>query len=581
MEELKHECGVAMIRLKKPLHYYKEKYGTELYGLNKLYLLMEKQRNRGQEGAGIACVKLSAKAGEEFLSRERCEGKNAISDLFSSVYSQIDDFTGECYMGHLRYSTTGRSGISYVHPMLRRQNYRHNTFALCGNFNLTNVDEVFQQLVSEGQHPRRTSDTTVLLEQLGSRLDGEPEGENRIVNLLKKSAPLWDGGYVICGEVGSGDMFAIRDPWGIRSAFYYCDDEVVIVASERAVIQTVMNVNVEDIHEIERAHALIIDRKGETKVAQILEQEECNACSFERIYFSRGSDVDIYKERKALGAAVVPAIMRSIGSDLKNSVFSFIPNTAEVAFYGMCEELKLAYNKQVLEKIEHGAPIEEIASLLSSQIRHEKVAIKDVKFRTFISESATRCELANHVYDITYGTICEEKDNLIVIDDSIVRGTTLKQSIISILSRLKPKKLVVVSSAPQIRYPDFYGIDMSDIGDLVAFRAAVDLNGEEKLKDIYNKCIAQRGSDNLKNYVNELYDHLTDEEISAKIAEFVTPKEINFEVDIIFQKLDEMHRQIPNHSGDWYFSGDYPTRGGIKALNESFIKYYESTYLNK
>ena len=583
MEQLKHECGVAMIRLKKPLEYYKEKYGTMRYALNKLYLLMEKQRNRGQEGAGLACVKLSAKAGEEFMFRERKEGKNAITELFASVNSltmgESAPFVGDCYMGHLRYSTTGRSGITYVHPMLRRQNYRHNTLALCGNFNLTNVDEVFNILTTQGQHPRRTSDTTVLLEQLGNTLDCEPCGENRVQNIINECAPTWDGGFVICGLLGNGEMFAVRDPWAIRPAFYYSDDEVVVVASERPVIQTVMNVPFEEIHELGAGQAAILSQSGDLQIKQILTPKQNASCSFERIYFSRGSDADIYLERKNLGSALVPNIMQSINDDLHNSVFSFIPNTAEIAFMGMCEELNSVLNEQKYEQIKAGISDQDLQKILSAQVRTEKVAIKDIKLRTFISESGARNEMANHVYDITYGSIVPEVDNLVVIDDSIVRGTTIRNSIISILGRLKPKKLVIISSAPQIRYPDFYGIDMSTIGDLIAFKAAVALRGKVVVKDIYDKCVAQVNEEpqNMTNFVQELYAPLTDEQISKKIVELVTPKDINFPVEIIFQSIEKLHEVIPNHPGDWYFSGNYPTVGGVKQLNLSFINYYEST----
>ena len=582
METLKHECGVVMIRLRKPLDYYVEKYGTSHYALHKLYLLMEKQHNRGQEGAGVACVKLSAKAGEEFMFRERKEGKNAITEIFADVNTLANGedtpFIGECYMGHLRYSTTGRAGISYVHPMLRRQNFRHNTFALCGNFNLTNVDEVFHKLTEQGQHPRRTSDTTVLLEQLGDVLDNTPLGDSRMESLIKNCSPLWDGGYVICGLVGNGEMFTLRDPWGIRPAFYYIDDEIVVIASERPVIQTVMNTHIENVHELLPGEAIMLNEKGGLSIKQIIAPREYSACSFERIYFSRGSDADIYKERKGLGATLVKNIIRAVDNDLKHTVFSFIPNTAEIAFMGMCEELNLVLNRQKYEKIKEGLTQEELWDILSDQIRTEKVAIKDIKLRTFISESGTRNKLANHVYDITYGTIVPRVDNLVVIDDSIVRGTTLRESIISILGRLNPKKLVIVSSAPQIRYPDFYGIDMSSIGDLIAFRAAVALRGEEVVKDIYEKCKAQcvANCSQMINFVAELYAPLSDKQISEKIEELVRPEGIDFPVEIIFQDLETMHKVIPNHRGDWYFSGQYPTEGGIRQLNQSFIKYFES-----
>lgn len=588
MEQLKHECGVALIRLKKPLEYYEKKYGTKRYALNKLYLLMEKQHNRGQEGAGIACVKLSAEAGEEFMFRDRKEGKNAISDIFADVHQQIIDekdeaakpFLGECYMGHLRYSTTGRKGLSYVHPVLRRQNYRHNTFAMCGNFNLTNIDEIFASLKATGQHPRRTSDTTVLLEQVGFELDREPVGNHRLENILKRCVPTWDGGFVMCGLAGDGKMYAVRDPWGIRPAFYYQDDEIVVVTSERPVIQTVMNVSIDDIHELMPGEAVLITQDGNARISRIVDEKSNSACSFERIYFSRGSDRDIYRERKMLGNRLAPEILKAVDHDLDHSVYSFIPNTAEVAFWGMYEGLNEHLNKQKCEEIAAlGTELDpaKLEKIIAERVRIEKVAIKDIKLRTFISESGERNELANHVYDITYGTITPKEDYLVAIDDSIVRGTTLKRSIITILSRLQPKKLVIVSSAPQIRYPDFYGIDMSIIEDLIAFRAATLLRGKDVIKDIYDKCIAQRGlpAHKMKNYVKELYDTLTDEQISKKIAELVTPEDVNCPVEVIFQTIDALHEICPNNPGDWYFSGNYPTKGGLKLLNESFIAYFE------
>ncbi len=585
MEQLKHECGVALIRLRKPLSYYTQKYGSSRYALDKLYLLMEKQRNRGQEGAGLACVKLDAVAGQEFMWRERKEGKTAIGELFATVNEQMhmdeNPFVGECYMGHLRYSTTGRSGISYVHPMLRRQNFRHNTLALCGNFNLTNVDEVFDSLTAQGQHPRRTSDTTVLLEQLGYALDGEPRGAGRMERVLSGCAPSWDGGYVICGLLGDGEMFAVRDPWGIRTAFCYEDDEVVVIASERPVIQTVMNVPLEAIREIEPGQMVSITQSGQLDIHQVMAPKELSPCVFERIYFSRGSDCDIYKERKALGAALAQRVTDAVDADWEHTVFSFIPNTAEIAFMGLCDELNRMLNAEKYARIRQGVTDDELQRLLGLNIRTEKVTLKDIKFRTFISESGVRNELANHVYDVTYGTIAPEVDNLVVIDDSIVRGTTLRESIISILGRLKPKKLVIVSSAPQIRYPDFYGIDMSSIGDLIAFKAAAELRGRDVLKNIYEKCVAQdtNSQSEMVNFVTDLYAPLTDKQISDKIVELVRPEGIDFPIEIIFQDLPTMRMTIPNHRGDWYFSGDFPTQGGIRQLNKSFIDHYENLYM--
>ena len=573
MEQLKHECGVALIRLRKPLEYYTEKYGSPRYALNKLYLLMQKQHNRGQEGAGIACVSLSAEPGEEFMFRERKEGKNAIPELFSSVSEQIkknkNDFTGECYMGHLRYSTTGCSGLTYVHPHLRRSNYRKNTLALCGNFNLTNVDEIFAHLKSLNQHPRRTSDTTVLLEQLGYSLD-KNNGSTQAI--IRECMPMWDGGFMLCGMTGAGETFAVRDPWGIRTAFYYADDEIIVVASERPAIQTVMNVEADTIKEINPGESLFISASGEIFCDKIISGEKVSPCAFERIYFSRGGDRDIYRERKELGRAVVPQILEAINYDLENSVFSFIPNTAEIAFMGMIEGLNDYLDREKCRAIENLKEKNtlEIAKIISKRVRTEKVAIKDIKLRTFISETGERNELANHVYDITYGSIRPETDNLVVIDDSIVRGTTLKQSIITILARLHPKKLIIVSSAPQIRYPDFYGIDMSNISDLIAFRAALELSDKNKIEEIYRKSTDKKSA--LTNYASEIYEPFSDEEISRKIAELVTPKDVNCPVEIIFQQREALTQICCEHTGDWYFTGNYPTKGGIRRVNDSLLQ---------
>ncbi|MFI3298800.1 MAG: amidophosphoribosyltransferase [Rikenellaceae bacterium] len=588
METLKHECGVALIRLKKPISFFEKKYGTSRYALNKLYLLMQKQHNRGQEGAGAACVSLEAEPGQEFIFRERKEGKNAIPELFEEIGKSIaqtptdenEPFIGECYMGHLRYSTTGRAGITYVHPHLRRNNYRQNTLALCGNFNLTNVDEIFQHLKSQGQHPRRTSDTTILLEQLGSCLDTYNDS---VEDILKNSMPLWDGGFVICGIVGDGRTFAARDPWGIRSAFFYEDDEIIVIASERPAIQTVMNVKSGDIKELQPGEALIIDSQANISLSQIVKPTNVKQCSFERIYFSRGNDADIYRERKALGRGVVPAILKTVDNDLANSVFSFIPNTAEVAFWGMNEYLKEYLDQEKYQKIvAAGASITDdtLKEIISQRVRIEKVAIKDIKLRTFISESGKRDELSSHVYDITYDSIVPHRDNLIVIDDSIVRGTTLKQSIITILSRLDPKKLVIVSSAPQIRYPDFYGIDMADISQLIAFKAMIELVSKKRLTEVYKKCLAQVDAPKgeMKNYVCELYAPFSDEQISAEIARIVTPDTVKCDVDIIFQTRETLREVCSGHKGDWYFTGEYPTDGGLRMLNASFIEFYQRTH---
>ncbi|MFI3265979.1 MAG: amidophosphoribosyltransferase [Rikenellaceae bacterium] len=612
MEQLKHECGVAMIRLRKPIDYYTRKYGSPCYALDKMYLLMEKQHNRGQEGAGLSCVKITAKPGEEFIFRERAEGSGAISEIFATMNRQIFEekdlshkpFIGELYMGHLRYSTTGRSGISYVHPFLRRNNYRANTLSVCGNFNMTNVDEIFKSLTDGGQHPRRIADTTVLLEQIGHRIDREIdmlyetyhtkdrtkqeitrliEQNIKLENVLRSCAPVWDGGYVICGQTGSGESFAVRDPNGIRTAFVYQDEEIVVITSERPVIQTALNVPADSIRELAPGEAVIVGENGQARFAQIVEPKLALPCSFERIYFSRGSDKDIYLERKGLGAGVVPDILKSIGNDIPNTVLSFIPNTAEVAFYGMIEEFNIQLDKskakQILAVNSAGNVIsaEQLNEVLSQKVRLEKVVIKDIKLRTFITEGASRKDLASHVYDITYGTVKEGVDNLVVIDDSIVRGTTLRESIIKILSRLNPRKLVVVSSSPQIRYPDFYGIDMSNIGDLIAFRAAEALAPEGFIDSIYAKCVAQKDleASQMKNYVDELYSLFTPEQISAKIVELVTPEGITCPLDIIFQSVESLHNICPNHPGDWYFTGNYPTSGGVKQLNNAFMAYYE------
>ena len=628
METLKHECGVAMVRLLKPLEYYHQKYGTWMYGLNKLYLLMEKQHNRGQEGAGLASVKLESKAGDEYMFRERAVGTGAITEIFSSVHNHYKDFSneelndpyfaknnlpfaGELYMGHLRYSTTGKSGISYIHPFLRRNNWRAKNLALCGNFNLTNVDEVFQEITAIGQHPRKYADTYIMLEQLGHRLDREVEKlyvqceseglkgtditkaiEDRIdlSNVLKRCTPTWDGGFVICGITGSGEMFSVRDPWGIRPAFYYIDDEIIVLASERPVIQTVMNVHSGDVKELNRGEALFVNKKGQWHTSQIVEPKDNKACSFERIYFSRGSDVDIYRERKTLGENLVPAVLKSIDNDLNHTVFSFIPNTAEVAYFGLKEGLDCYLNsmkKALITDRNHKLSEEELEDILAMRVRTEKVAIKDIKLRTFIAEGNSRNDLAAHVYDITYGSINAFEDNLVVIDDSIVRGTTLRQSIISILDRLHPKKIVIVSSSPQVRYPDYYGIDMSSMSEFIAFKAAVALLKETGKEDIlveaYQKIkkLQAEGRDSEENCVKAVYAPFSDEEISAKIVALLTPPETRAKVEIVYQSLEGLHTSCPNHPGDWYFSGDYPTPGGVKLVNKAFISYMEKEYWTK
>lgn len=625
MEQLKHECGIAMIRLLKPLEYYQEKYGTWMYGLNKLYLLMEKQHNRGQEGAGLACVKMEANPGEEYMFRERALGTGAITEIFSSVQSRFRDlgaeqladatyakrqlpFAGEIYMGHLRYSTTGKSGLSFVHPFLRRNNWRAKNLALCGNFNLTNVDEVFADITAKGQHPRIYSDTYIMLEQVGHRLDRESERlyaeaighglsgmdithyiEERIDvnNVLRTAAPLWDGGYVVCGATGSGEMFVLRDPWSIRPAFWYKDDEVLVVASERPVIQTVFALETEQIHELMPGQAVSVHKDGEMRLEQILQPKEVKACSFERIYFSRGSDRDIYLERKALGMQLRDAILKAIGGDLEHTVFSFIPNTAEVAFYGMLDAFKAYLNQTKIAQIEalgHKPTHEELERILSQYIRSEKVAIKDIKLRTFITEGNSRNDLAAHVYDITYGSVNAYEDNLVVIDDSIVRGTTLKESIIRILDRLHPKKIVLVSSSPQVRYPDYYGIDMSNMDEFIAFRAAVELLKERGMAhvvgEVYEQCKMQMGlpKEEMVNSVKAIYAPFADEDISCKMVEMLRPAGVTTPIEIVYQTLEGLHEACPEHSGDWYFSGDYPTPGGVKLVNRAFISYYENVF---
>lgn len=589
-----------MVRLLKPLDYYQEKYGTWQYGLQKMYLLMEKQHNRGQEGAGLATVKLDMPPGEEYIWRDRVEGKNAIQEIFASMNKTMAGvnqnvvknsdkaklelpFAGELYLGHLRYSTTGRSGLSYVHPFLRRHNWKNRTMVLAGNFNLTNVDELFDYLTLKGQHPRDKGDTFLMLESLGFTLDKEVQKEYdtlksrytndriitqkieenlRIASFIRKSEKLWDGGYAICGMLGHGDSFVFRDPKGIRPAFYYINDEVVVTASERPVIQTAMNVKEEDVFELQPGQALIIKKNGAIQFETIREADpKPSKCSFERIYFSRGSDVDIYKERKKLGESLSSQILKSIDNDIDNTVFSFIPNTAEVAFYGMTDGIKAATGKTV---------------------RVEKVLIKDIKLRTFISTNNERDDLATHVYDITYGSIRRGKvDNLVAIDDSIVRGTTLKQSILKILNRLEPKKIVIVSSSPQVRFPDYYGIDMARMGEFCAFRAAIQLlkdSGKQYIIDeVYRKSKLQENlsKEEIINYVTEIYEPFTLEEISAQIARMLTPSDVDCPVELVYQTIDGLHKACPNHTGDWYFTGNYPTPGGNRLVNKAFINFYE------
>lgn len=594
-----------MIRLLKPLSYYKEKYGTAQWGLDKLYLLMEKQHNRGQEAAGIGVVDLQSPPGREYIFRERAEGADAISVIFSKVRREIFEaersgeplpFLGNIYMGHLRYSTTGKSGLSYVHPFLRRNNWTSRNLLLCGNFNLTNVSEVFDSIVSTGQHPRFYADTAVLLEQLGHELDEENQRLYRslrdqydepmlsreiengldIPRILRKASPMWDGGFVICGATGSGDMFVLRDNKGIRPAFYYADDEVVVVASERPVIQTVFNVRRAQVSELQPGMALVVTNDLKFSIERVLPEAEPQKCSFERIYFSRGSDADIYRERKALGRNLVPQILRAVDGDFARSVFSFIPNTAEVAFIGMCEGLEQELDRRKTDEILAAAELteERLREIMSRKLRIEKVAIKDIKLRTFIAEGASRDELAAHVYDVTYGIVENGRDNLVVIDDSIVRGTTLHRSIIHMLNRLHPAKIVIVSSSPQVRYPDCYGIDMSRMSEFIAFRAAMELLHERGMRSVIDETLAkclERPDE--ENWVKAIYAPFTDEEISAKIARMLTPPDVHCPVEIIYQTLEGLRSAVPNHRGDWYFSGDYPTKGGIRLVNRAFVNY--------
>ena len=566
-----------MIRLLKPVSYYVNKYGSERYALEKLYLMMEKQHNRGQEGAGVGCVNLDAPVGEEYMFRERAEGKDAITEVFKRI---TGSFTGQLYMGHLRYSTTGKSGIQYVHPFLRRNNWRAKNLCLCGNFNMTNIDEVFHLLTDQGQSPRLFSDSYITLELMGHRLDREVErlfveAENMgfkgtgitchiddnvlIENVLRTTMPHFDGGYVMCGLTGSGEMFAVRDPWGIRPAFWYRDDEVVVVASERPVIQTTFNLQAEDIHELLPGQSLIVRKSGEVCLKQILPPAALSACSFERIYFSRGSDRDIYLERKRLGEQLVPAIIEAIDGEVTDTVFSYIPNTAEVAFHGMTDGVR---------RLDH-------------DVRIEKVVWKDIKLRTFITEDGERNDLAAHVYDVTYGSLVPYKDNLVVIDDSIVRGTTLKESILKILDRLHPKKIVMVSSSPQIRYPDYYGIDMSHLEELCAFRAAVALLRErdmqQRLMDIYRACKSDPSS---ANHVRGIYEPFSVGEINRKIAEMLRPEGMQTPVVMVFQSIEGLHQACPDHPGDWYFTGHYPTPGGIRLCNTAFVDYVEKVLMS-
>ena len=620
IEQLKHECGIALVRLRKPLEYYREKYGSETYALDRLYLLMEKQHNRGQEAAGVGVVDLNAEPGHEYIFRQRELGTGAIDSIFANIGKEITaarvkgvkglPFVGQIYMGHLRYSTTGRAGMEYTHPFLRRNNWRSRTLMLCGNFNMTNADDIFAAVVASGQHPRLNCDTSLILEQLGNALDKEnhrlyrqyrdtlrdPELAHRIeaeidlTNMLLPVAPNLDGGYAMCGVTGSGSAFVLRDPNGIRPAFYYVDDEVVVVASERPVIQTVFNVAINDVREIEPGTALFISPSAEVETRRILAKGANKACSFERIYFSRGSDRDIYRERKQLGANIVDDLLKMLGGDLDNTVFSFIPNTAEVAYNGMVEELNrrmdIRRKDEILAlsaqgKVDRG----NIERILARKVRTEKLAIKDIKLRTFIAEGSSRNDLAAHVYDVTYGCIRTGEDTMVVIDDSIVRGTTLTRSILRILDRLKPRRIIVVSSSPQVRYPDYYGIDLANLQELAAFRALIDmLLRDGRRADIdraFEKAVAnlEKPAEEEVNAVKDLYALYSYEEISQHIAQMLTPAGIDAKVDILFQTVEGLHQAVPSSPGDWYFSGDYPTPGGTRNVNRGFRDYYLQTFL--
>lgn len=624
-DPIQHECGIALLRLKKPLEYYLDKYGSALWGLNKMHLLMEKQHNRGQDGAGIANIKLDMQPGERYISRTRSVKKNPTQDIFDQINAKFKavydenpaalkdvnylkrnvGFTGEVFLGHLRYGTYGRNSIESCHPFLRQSNWMTRNLVVAGNFNLTNVDELFGTLVELGQHPKEKSDTVTVMEKIGHFLDVENEelyahykslgyakadiysriqDEIKIDHILKKASDRWDGGYAMAGLLGHGAAFVLRDPSGIRPAFWYEDDEICVVASERPVIQTAFNLKVEDIRELKPGHALIIEKKGQVKEIEINAPRELKQCSFERIYFSRGSDADIYKERKALGRLIVKDVLDSVGHDYDNSVFSFIPNTAEVSFYGLIKGLEEALNAAKIKQIQAlgaGASTEAISEVVNRRARIEKIAIKDAKLRTFITQDDSRDDLVAHVYDITYGSVRRGTDNLIVIDDSIVRGTTLRQSILRILDRLGPKKIVVVSSAPQIRYPDCYGIDMAKMGDFIAFEAAIALlreTGKAQLIDeVYKAALeqVQLPKEQVKNVVQRIYEPFTDIQISAKIAQMLTPVGMQAEVEIIYQSVENLHLACPKHTGDWYFTGNYPTPGGNKVVNRAFINWME------
>ncbi|MFK5889631.1 MAG: amidophosphoribosyltransferase [Flavobacteriaceae bacterium] len=621
-DAIKHECGIAMLRLLKPLEYYKEKYGTSFYGINKMYLMMEKQHNRGQDGAGFASIKFNDMPGTRYISRVRSNQSQPIQDVFKQINDRINSlmeehpeksedvnwqkrnlpYLGELYLGHVRYGTFGKNSIESVHPFLRQSNWKHKNLIVAGNFNMTNSAELLQELVDLGQHPKEHTDTVTVMEKIGHFLDDEVAElyqkfknkgvskkeaspligkELNVQRVLQRASKNWDGGYAMAGLIGHGDAFVFRDPAGIRPTYYYIDDEIVIVASERPVIQTVFNVSFEDVKELEPAHAIIVKKDGAVSIEQIKEQLPKKACSFERIYFSRGSDAEIYKERKDLGRLIFTDVLKSIKNDLKNTVFSFIPNTAETSFFGMTEAAEDFLNQHKLETILKGKRNISAADLniiLSERPRVEKIAIKDVKLRTFIADDNSRDELVEHVYDVTYGVV-KPTDNLVIIDDSIVRGTTLKKSIIKILDRLNPKKIVVVSSAPQIRYPDCYGIDMARLDNFIAFKAAVallkDTNQLSIIEDVYKKCKNNLNQNNSENFVKAIYTPFTYEEVSAKIAQLLKSEDINAEVEVIYQSIENLHQACPKNEGDWYFTGNYPTKGGIKVVNKAFVNFYE------
>jgi amidophosphoribosyltransferase len=618
-DEIKHECGIALVRLLKPLEFYKQKYNTVFYGISKLHLLMQKQHNRGQDGAGIASIKFDTEPGQKYIQRIRALGSNSIREIFDQVYEplkEVDplvyndiewlkhnfDYSAELFLGHLRYGTFGNNNIDYCHPFIRGNNWKTKNLVLAGNFNMTNVDELFDILVNIGQHPKEKSDTVTVLEKIGHYMDEEnetlfqqykKEGKTykeiseliaqhiSLTRILKNSAQDFDGGYAMAGLIGHGDAFIFRDPNGIRPAFYYQDDEVVVVASERPAIQTAFGVEAADIHEVIPGNALIIKKNGRILSEEILPAKEKKSCSFERIYFSRGTDQDIYEERKNLGRFLAPVVLGAINHDLENTVFSFIPNTAEVCFYGLLKGVEDHLRNTKLERIKKASSDEEIQKIISDRPRVEKIAVKDMKLRTFITEDSSRDDLVTHIYDVTYGAVRKGIDTLVVIDDSIVRGTTLKTSIIRMLDRLGPKKIIVVSSAPQIRYPDCYGIDMAKLGDFIAFQAAVALLKETKqehiLQEVYQKCIEQNKGlqKNVTNYVAEIYKPFSDEALSKKIAQLVKAEGVKAEVEVIYQNVDNLHKAIPKHSGDWYFTGNYPTPGGIRVVNKAFMNYME------